>query len=107
MQKRTIQTTVYVIMVLCDTKTKTFLKDVYSEASFTFTILADAEASPEALVTVQMIQQRLTAFFEQQEALPRLQAQYPTLPEFYIASGKLFSQEVFFAEVPPVKQRTD
>ncbi len=86
-------------MVLCDTNTNTYLKDVYSEATFTFSIYADALAQPEELVTVAMIQKRLTAFFAQQEALPKLKAQYPSLPEFYIASGKLFSQEVFFAEV--------
>src|SRR6266702_2810863 len=99
MQKRTIQATVYVIMLLFDTKTKTYLKDVYSEATFTFTTYADAQASPEELVTARMIQTRLTAFFAKQEGLPKLQAQYPTLPDFYIGSGKLFSQQVFFAEV--------
>ena len=86
-------------MVLCETQTKTYLKDVYSEATFTFTIYADALAKPEELVTARMIQTRLTAFFEQQEALPKLKVQYTTLPDFYIASGKLFSQQVFFAEV--------
>jgi hypothetical protein len=86
-------------MVLCATKTKTYLKDVYSEASFTFTVYADALAKPEALVTVHMIQKRLSEFFAQQEALPHLRTRYPTLPDFYIASGKLFSQQVFFAEV--------
>jgi len=86
-------------MVLSDTKTKTYLKDVYSEATFTFTIYADALAKPEELVTARMIYHQLTAFFEKQEALPKLKAQYPSLPDFYIASGKLFSQQVFFAEV--------
>src|SRR6266702_2153978 len=99
MQKRTIQATVYVILLLFDTKTKTYLKDVYSEATFTFTMYADAQASPEELVTARMIQTRLTAFFEKQKALPRLKAQYPSLPDFYIGSGKLFSQQVLFAEV--------
>ena len=100
MQQRTIQATVYVILLLFDTQTKTYLKDVYSEATFTFTLEhASEQATPEALITVSMIHQRLTQFFEKQEALPKLQAQYPTLPDFYIASGKLFSQQVFFAEV--------
>ena len=63
MQKRTIQATVYVIMLLFDTKTKTYLKDVYSEAIFTFTIICHAQASPEELVTVSMIHARLTAIF--------------------------------------------
>ena len=99
MQKRTIQATVYVILLLFDAKTKTYVKDVYSEATFTFTMYGDAQASLEELVTARMIQTRLTAFFEKQEALPKLQAQYPTLPDFYIGSGKLFSQEVFFAEI--------
>ncbi len=75
------------------------LSDVYSEATFTFTIYADLLAKPEELVTARMIQMRLTDFFAQQEALPKLKAQYPILPDFYIASGKLFSQQVFFAEV--------
>ena len=100
MQKRTIQTTVYVIMLLFDTKTKTYLKDVYSEATFTFTLEhASEQATPEELITPSMIKQRLTQFFAKQEALPKLQAQYPTLPDFYIASGKLFSQQVFFEEI--------
>jgi hypothetical protein len=106
MQKRTIQATVYVILLLFDSKTKRFLKDVYSEANFTFTTYANAQASPEELVTARMIQTRLTAFFAQQEALPKLKSQYPTLPDFYIGSGKLFSQEVFFAEVAHPKQVT-
>jgi hypothetical protein len=101
MHTRTIQATVYVIMLLFDTKTKTYLKDVYSEATFTFTIEhASRNAKPEELITVSMIHARLTHFFEKQEALPRLKAQYPSLPDFYIGSGKLFSQQVFFAEVP-------
>jgi len=101
MQKRTIQATVYVILLLFDTKTKTYVKDVYSEATFTFTLEdATENATPEELITVSMIHTRLTQFFEQQEALPKLKAQYPTLPDFYIGSGKLFSQQVFFAEIP-------
>jgi hypothetical protein len=101
MQKRTIQATVYVIMLLFDTKTKTYVKDVYSEATFTFTLdNASEQATPEELITVSMIHTRLRDFFEKQKALPRLKAQYPTLPDFYIGSGKLFSQHVFFAEVP-------
>jgi hypothetical protein len=100
MQKRTIQAMVYVIMLLFDTKTKTYLKDVYSEATFTFTLEhASAHATPEELITVRMIHARLTDFFEKQEALPKLKAQYPTLPDFYIGSGKLFSQQVFFEEI--------
>ena len=86
-------------MVLSDAHTKAYLKDVYSEATFTFTIYADTLAKPEELVTAGMIQKRLTAFFAKQEALPQLKARYPTLPEFSIASGKLFSSEVFFAEL--------
>jgi hypothetical protein len=101
MQKRTIQATVYVILLLFDTKTKSFIKDVYSEATFTFSLdNASKHATPEELITVSMIHTRLTHFFEQQEALPKLKAQYPTLPDFYIGSGKLFSQHVFFAEIP-------
>jgi hypothetical protein len=102
-KKRTIQTTVYVIMVLCETQTKTFVKDVYSEATFTFAIYADALAKPEELVTATMIHKRLNSFFERQEALPKLKTQYPSLPDFYIASGKLFSQEVFFDEIAETK----
>ena len=101
MQTRTIQATVYVILLLFDTQTKTYVKDVYSEASFTFTLeVASANATPEELITVSMIHTRLNHFFEQQEALPRLKAQYPSLPDFYIAHGKLFSQQVFFEEIP-------
>ena len=100
MKERTIKVTVYLIMLLFDKGTKTYLKDVYSEANFTFTIEhASKNAKPEELVTDSMIHTRLNDFFEKQEALPQLKAQYPTLPDFYIASGKLFSQQVFFEEV--------
>jgi hypothetical protein len=100
MHTRTIQATVYVIMLLFDAKTKTYLKDFYSEATFTFTIdNASEQATPEELITVSMIHARLTDFFEKQKALPKLKAQYPSLPDFYIGSGKLFSQQVFFEEV--------
>ena len=87
-------------MLLFDKKTKTYLKDVYSEANFTFTIEnASVKAKPEELVIDSMIHARINDFFEKQEALPQLKAQYPTLPDFYIANGKLFSQQVFFEDV--------
>jgi hypothetical protein len=92
--------TIYLIMLLFDKKTKTYLKDVYSEANFTFTIdNASEQTKPEELVTDSMIQTRLNDFFEKQEALPRLKTQYQTLPDFYIGSGKMFNQQVFFEEV--------
>src|SRR5258708_5071819 len=100
MKERKIKVTVYLIMLLFDKKTKTYLKDVYSEANFTFTIEHAKElAKPEKLVTDSMIHTRLNDFFEKQEALPQLKAQYPTLPDFYIGSGKMFSQQVFFEDV--------
>ena len=100
MKKRKIKVTVYLIVLLFAKKTKTYLKDVYSEANFTFTIENTLEhAKPEELITDNMIHTRLNEFFEKQEALPQLKAQYPTLPDFYIASGKMYSQQVFFDEV--------
>src|SRR5438105_1768675 len=100
MNERKINVTVYLIMLLFDTKTKTYLKDVYSEATFTFTVdHASENAKSEELVTDNMIHTRLKEFFEKQEALPQLKAQYPTLPDFYIGSGKMYSQQVFFEEV--------
>ncbi len=87
-------------MLLFDKRTKTYLRDAYSEVNFTFTIENASEtAKPEELVTDSMIHTRLNDFFEKQEALPQLKEQYPTLPDFYIASGKMFSQQVFFEVV--------
>src|SRR5947209_5433274 len=100
MSQRTIKVTVYLIMLLSDKKTTTYLKDVSSEAHFTFTIEnASEHAKPEELVTDSMIHTRLNDFFEKQEALPQLKAQYPTLPDFSIASGKMTTQQVFFEDV--------
>src|SRR5437588_12952183 len=100
MNKRAIKVTVYLIMLLHDKRTKTYLKDVYSEAHFTFTIEnAKENAKPEELVTDSMIHARLNDFFEKQEALPQLKTQYPDLPDFYIGSGKIYTQQVFFEEV--------
>ena len=100
MSQRIIKATVYLILLLFDKKTKTYLKDVYSEAYFTFTIEhASENAKTEELVTDSMIHTRLNDFFEKQEALPQLKAQYPDLPDFYIGSGKMFNQQVFFEEV--------
>ena len=99
MKKRTIKATVYLILLLFDKRSKTYLKDAYSEANFTFTIDNASEiAKPEELITDTMIHSRLNDFFEKQEALPQLKAQYPTLPDFYIGSGKMFNQQVFFEE---------
>ena len=50
------------------------------------------------LVTDQMIQTRLTEFFEKQEPLAQLRAKYPTLPDFYIGKGKMATQKVFFKD---------
>lgn len=99
MSERKIRVTVFLVMLLFDKKTKTYVRDTYSEATFTFTIDHASEyAGPEELVTDNMIHARLNDFFEKQEGLPQLKVQYPTLPDFYIANGKLFSQAVFFED---------
>ena len=93
MNKRTIKVTVYLIMLLFAKRTKTYLKDAYSEANFTFTIENASEtAKPEELVTDSMIHTRLNDFFEKQEALLQLKEQYRSLQDFYVVSGCVFRQ---------------
>ena len=99
MSQRRIKATIYLVMELHDKKTKAFLQEAYSEASFYFTLPnAPVDAEPEDLVTDQMIHARLTEFFEKQEPVAQLKAKYPTLPDFYIGNGKMATQKVFFED---------
>ena len=99
MSQRKIKATIYLVMELHDKKTRAFLQETYSEASFYFTISnAPVDAEPEDLVTDRMIHARLSEFFEKQEPLPQLKAKYPTLPDFYIDKGRMATQKVFFED---------
>lgn len=58
-----IKATIYSVMALHDKKTRAFLKETYSEASFYFTLQnAPVGAEPEDLVTDQMIDAQLRAY---------------------------------------------
>src|SRR5215471_7292103 len=97
MSQRRIKATIYLVVELHDKKTKAFLQETYSEASFYFTLPnAPVDADPEDLVSDQMIHTRLNEFFEKQEALAQLKAKYPTLPDFYIGKGRMATQKVYF-----------
>jgi hypothetical protein len=99
MSKRRIKVTIYIVIELHDKKTRAFLREAYSEASFYFTIPnAPVDAEPEDLVTDSMIHTRMNEFFEKQEALSQLKAKYPNLPDFYIGKGRMATQKVFFEE---------
>lgn len=68
-----LQITLYLVIVLCDTKTFTFVKEVYSQATFPFTLEnAEKFSKSEELVTDRMIYERLAAYFEKLEVLPQL-----------------------------------
>src|SRR5438270_13280325 len=99
MSQRKIKVTLYLVLELQNTKTKAFLQETYSEANFYFPFPnASVDVAPEDLVTDQMIQTRLTEFFEKQEPLAQLRAKYPTLPDFYTGKGKMATQKVFFKD---------
>ena len=99
MSQRRIKVTIYIVMELHNKKTKAFLRETYSEASFYFTLSnVPVAAEPEDLVTDQMIHARLTEFFEKQEPLAQLKAKYPTLPDFYIGNGRMATQKVYFED---------
>ncbi len=99
MRKRRIKVTLYIIMELHDKKTRAFLREAYSEASFYFMLPnAPVDAEPEDLVTDSMIHTRLTEFFEKQEPLDQLKVKYPALPDFYIDKGRMATQKVFFED---------
>jgi len=100
MSQRRIKVTIYLVMELYDKQMKAFLQEMYSEASFYFTLpYASVDVEPKDLITDQMIHERLTQFFEEQEPLAQLKAKYPTLPDFYIGNGRMATQQVFFEDV--------
>src|SRR5205809_5507 len=96
MSQRRIKATIYLILALHYKKTKAFLQETYTEASFFFTLPnAPVDAEPEDLVTDRMMHERLIEFFDRQEPLAQLKAKYPTLPDFYIGKGRMATEKSF------------